>query len=163
MSEEVDYTLEPTGPVSFQRKSRNNQAEMDITPMIDITFLLLIFFLVASRLSQEAFVELPRAKYGQSVSSENAVIVTVTQGTGENADIYKSDGVEPTAKLASTDLEDQQVELSEYIKSALDGGMTQVIIKAENGVRHRDVARVAKSAGEATAEVLYVAVIEEAQ
>ena len=35
--------------------------DMDITPMIDVTFLLLIFFLVASRVAQDTEVTLPAA------------------------------------------------------------------------------------------------------
>ena len=39
---------------------RNTEdAEMDITPMIEITFLLLIFFLVASKMDSPASGELP--------------------------------------------------------------------------------------------------------
>jgi len=161
MSQEVDYIIEPSAPVSFRRKSRVVEAEMDITPMIDITFLLLIFFLVASRMSQEAFVELPSAKHGTTVSNETSVIVTVTKGDGENAAFYKGDGIDAATLLSSTNAEEQQQELGDYIEAGLNGTMTQVLIKAEEGVRHRDVALVAKAAGKATARVMYLAVVEE--
>ena len=59
-------------------------------------------------------------------------------------------------------MEDQQTELEQYISAGLTvESKRQVLIKAEHGVRHRDVARVARAAGDATAEVLYVAVLEE--
>ena len=162
MSEEVDYTIEPAGAISFRSKKPRQEPEMDITPMIDITFLLLIFFLVASRMSQETFVELPSAQHGTTVSSETSVILTVTKGDGENVAIYKGDGVDATTRLTSTNLEDQQAELSDFIERGLTvGSKTQVLIKAEQGVRHGDVARVAKAAGNATANILYIAVAEE--
>lgn len=161
MSEQVDYIVEPSAPVAFRRKKRGVEADMDITPMIDITFLLLIFFLVASRMSQEAFVELPSAKHGTTVSNDTSVIITVTKGDGENAAFYKGDGIDESTRLTSTDVEDQHEELSDYISEGLNGTMTQVLIKAEEGVRHRDVARAAKAAGKATASVMYVAVVEE--
>ena len=162
MNQEVDYIVEPSGPVSFHSKKHRVSPEMDITPMIDITFLLLIFFLVASRLSQETMVELPSAQHGTTVSADTSVIVTVTQGRGEHANIYKGDGIDESTRLRSTNLEDQQQELRQFIESGLTNDQkTQVLIKAEQGVRHGDVARVAKAAGSATAHVMYLAVMEE--
>ena len=40
-------------PEALKSRQQLEDTEVDITPMIDITFLLLIFFLVASRMSQE--------------------------------------------------------------------------------------------------------------
>ncbi len=68
------------------------EADMDITPMIDITFLLLIFFLVASRMDADIQVSLPPARHGTAVATKNSVILTVAQGTGGQARIYKGDG-----------------------------------------------------------------------
>ena len=48
----------------FKRKRSLEEAEMDITPMIDCTFLLLIFFLVTSKMKPELAVDLPKAKHG---------------------------------------------------------------------------------------------------
>ena len=44
------------------RKRRFDDAEMDITPMIDITFLLLIFFLVASKMDEGATLDAARGE-----------------------------------------------------------------------------------------------------
>ena len=130
--------------------------------MIDITFLLLIFFLVASRMTDEAYVKLPTAKNGTAVSSESSVIITLAKGTGDNAIVFKGDGALEATRVTTTDLADQQRELEEYIERGLTvDSKLQVLIKAEEGVRHRDVARVAKAAGDATASVMYVAVLEE--
>lgn len=164
MQHEVEYTIEAgDDEISFaRREQRRTEPEMDITPMIDITFLLLIFFLVASRLSDEAFVELPSARHGTAVSSESSLIVTLTKGSGDEAVIYKGDGINDATRLSSTDLQDQQAELQAYIEKGLTvDSKSQLLIKAEEGVRHRDVARVARAAGEATASVMYLAVAEE--
>lgn len=159
----VEHKIESAEEVfPLRRRKRREDPEMDITPMIDITFLLLIFFLVASRMSDEAFVKLPTARNGTAVSSETSVIVTLAKGTGEEAVIYMGDGAYAETKLKSANLEDQQRELEEYIEKGISvQSLEQVLIKAEEGVRHRDVARVARAAGEATATVMYVAVLEE--
>ena len=160
----VEYTIEAAEEsLRFSRRGkRREDPEMDITPMIDITFLLLFFFLVASRMSNEAFVQLPTARNGTAVSSETSVVVTLAKGQREDAVIYKVDGVNAATRITSGSLEDQQKELESYIEKGLTVDSKQhVLIKAEVGVRQRDVARVAQAAGEATAQVLYVAVLEE--
>ena len=163
-TQNIEYEIDKADDgISFARRvNRRDDAEMDITPMIDITFLLLIFFLVASRMSDEAFIKLPTARHGTAVSSDASVIITLAKGTGDNASIYKGDGAYSANQLNSTDLDDQQKELEDYIEQGLTlESKQQVLIKAEEGVRHRDVARVARAAGEATASVMYLAVLEE--
>ena len=160
----VDFTIDSAEEsMSFARRaSRREDPEMDITPMIDITFLLLIFFLVASRMTDEAYVQLPTAKNGTAVSSDTSVIVTLAKGPGDTAILYKGDGAYAETKINTPDIADQQKELAEYIERGLTvDSKLQVLIKAEEGVRHRDVARVAKAAGNATASVMYIAVLEE--
>lgn len=160
---DVEYIVDtPDETVRFARSKRGHGTDMDITPMIDVTFLLLIFFLVAARLSDEAFVELPTAKNGTAVSQESSVIVTLTPGTGDSANVYMGDGADEATRIDSGSLEDQQRELESYIQDGLTvQSKSQLLIKAEVGVRHRDVARVARAAGGASASVMYLAVLEE--
>lgn len=160
---DVEYIVDPGDEiVRFARSQRRRDTDMDITPMIDVTFLLLIFFLVAARLSDEAFVELPTAKNGTAVSQETSVIVTLTPGTEDLANVYLGDGADEATRIVGGSLEDQQRELETYIQDGLTvRSKSQLLIKAETGVRHRDVARVARAAGGATASVMYLAVLEE--
>src|SRR6056297_75139 len=112
----VDYVIDAVDePLHFGRRRRREDPEMDITPMIDITFLLLIFFLVATRLSNEGVVDLPRAKHGTAVAADSAVVITVTSGIGDEAFIFKGDGAFPETRLTSNDLAAQQEELETYI------------------------------------------------
>ena len=64
--------------VPLVRRARTDDAEMDITPMIDVTFLLLIFFLVCSSPDQQNSVDLPKARYGTGVDKKNSVVITVS-------------------------------------------------------------------------------------
>ena len=45
----------------MRRRRGSEEPKMDITPMIDVTFLLLIFFIVASRLDTQMVVDLAKA------------------------------------------------------------------------------------------------------
>ena len=139
-----------------------DDSEMDITPMIDMTFLLLIFFIVASRMEESAALTLPPAKHGNAVSTKDAVVFTVT-GEGESQ-IYKGEGVNPANALTAGDPEGKETEIAAYVEEqvASDPSIQNVVILAESGVKHRDVALVMKAVGLAQTEggQLHVAVLE---
>lgn len=68
-------------------RRRRDHPDMEITPLIDVVFLLLIFFLVTTSFSQasggegqesEIDVELPKATTGQQASRSEQVVLFVT-------------------------------------------------------------------------------------
>jgi len=59
-------TVEEIEPVAFKR--RREEDELDMTPMVDVTFLLLIFFMVTAAFSLQKSLEIPKP------SEDNAVI-----------------------------------------------------------------------------------------
>jgi predicted Zn finger-like uncharacterized protein len=51
----------PEPPVQFgQERTRSSEAEMDMTPMVDVTFLLLIFFMVTAAFTLQKSLEVPK-------------------------------------------------------------------------------------------------------
>lgn len=61
----------------MRRNKRNKTADVDITPLIDVLFMLIIFFVLTTSFIQgKVEVQLPTGK-GQSPSTEKAVTVTV--------------------------------------------------------------------------------------
>jgi len=46
-------------PIRFHRPEEAGQGEMDMTPMVDVTFLLLIFFMVTAAFSLQKSLEVP--------------------------------------------------------------------------------------------------------
>jgi len=74
------------------KRKRRDDVDMDITPMIDITFLLLIFFLVCSTPDQQGSVDLPPARYGMGVGEQDSVIITISDEGIDTAPIYLADG-----------------------------------------------------------------------
>jgi biopolymer transport protein ExbD len=145
-----DEFLKPRGPMSDD--------EMDITPMIDITFLLLIFFLVASKMNAEQAVDLPKARHGGVVAGKESVIILMKRGTGDQAEVLKADGTR-----FSQDIEQQNAEIAEYVQQGLDAGKKHVIIKSEGNVRHGEVGRVSEAISESLdeGEVINIAVMEQ--
>jgi biopolymer transport protein ExbD len=158
MLDEHDNTLSSLmdeDSVSLPRRHTMLEGDLDITPMIDIVFLLLIFFIVASRVQQSSTATLPPARYGAGVSTKTAAILTVIPGPGENAYVFTGDTVADTARVKATDLTDQEREIADYIEQQFAGDPPEVapkehvLIKAARDVRSREVSRVARAAAKA--------------
>ena len=139
-----------------------DESEMDITPMIDMTFLLLIFFLVASKMDASANVKLPPARHGMAVVEKTSVILTLAAGEGGKAAIYKGNGVVPANQIRASDVEAEESEVTAYVENELaTSGKQNVLIKAEKGIKHREVSRISKAATKPEdVQQLYVAVLE---
>jgi biopolymer transport protein ExbD len=146
------------------RRRKVEEAEMDITPMIDITFLLLIFFLVASKMDADTGVDLPSARYGTAVSARNSVILTVAPGDGNSAKFYKGDGTSPENLISAADMTDLEDQITQYVESVMHGTPPKdtVLIKGAATVRQREIARVERAVGRViSGQPLHIAVLED--
>ena len=65
------------------RSKRNNEPELNLTPLIDVVFLLLIFFMVSTTFERESeiSIELPEAA-GEEVKDESFTIEISIDGKG---------------------------------------------------------------------------------
>ena len=150
-------------PLTLVPRRSLGDTELDMTPMIDMTFQLLIFFLVTFKSDPSSGVPLPPAKYGQAVPSRNAIIVSVKKGEGAGpAQIYKGFAKEPNTLITSSDLKVIEAELEEYLQTEAErADKTLVIVQAGKDVKYRDVASVAATVSRiAQIQQLYVAVME---
>lgn len=122
--------------------------EMDITPMIDMTFLLLIFFILTSKMTGEKSYEVPPAKNGSMIATKNCVMITVQRGNGDTPLVTKEDG-----GIFSDDPEQQAAEITEYVQLQLEtGGKTEVLIRAEGNVTAKQLKRIEQAIGEVLEE-----------
>jgi biopolymer transport protein TolR len=145
-----------------RRKRGLEEAEMDITPMIDCTFLLLIFFLVTSRMRTQVPLDLPKARHGAVVSERDSVILTVIKGSGDAAEVYRGNSSDPADRLAGNNPVEQEEAITRYVEQQASSVPPKryVLIKAERGLKHREVSGVQRAASRADVEGLYVAVVE---
>jgi len=149
---------EATGAILPRRPVRDT-ADLDITPMIDITFLLLIFFLVASIPDAQTAVELPPAHYGGSVNRRTSVIITVAERGGPGPPlVYLAEG--KVGSPLPDDPDRQEAEIVDAVERGYADGKPSVLVAAERGVKHREVARVAAAAGRVEGIKLHLAVLE---
>jgi biopolymer transport protein ExbD len=143
----------------IKRRRLSSDTDMDMTPMIDCTFLLLIFFTVAAKLEPDTAVTLPPAQFGKGVDPHRCVMITIAKpATGSDADIYINDG--KVGAALTGDAEAQGRQITEAVEAGQLKGQANVLIKAERGVLQRDVARVASAASQVEGVTLNLAVLE---
>ena len=120
------------------RERRSEDGELDITPMIDIVFLLLAFFVVVSKMDPSTLVSMPKAKYGESVPEKTAVIIVLEVSNAEEPKVYKGKSKTP-AMLCTGSIEEIEDDLADYVKNTMEADvlLTAVIIKAEKKVKYR--------------------------
>jgi len=133
--------------------------DVDITPMIDITFLLLIFFLVTSTPDEDTAVILPEALHGDAVSQLESTIFTIGEAPGDVAPVYAADGKIDSAILPEID-EQRDASIREAVQAGLGENKTNVIIKADRGVAYRHVAAVIDSVSRVDGINLHLAVLD---
>ena len=139
----VDLLLEDEEPVSTGGR-KEPDSELDITPMIDIVFLLLIFFVVTSKMQPQQVTDLPKARHGEGIASKQWITLNVKRGGGDIPEITRKDG-----SALSSDREEQAQQIEDYVKEGLDQGMKLVVIRAEGGVKTGDISRIRAAISEA--------------
>ncbi len=101
----------------IKRRTRMIKGRLDLSPLIDIVFLLLIFFMLSSSfiLQPGIKVNLPKALSSQSLHQTNHALITITP----NGNLYFNDTI---------------ISMDNLLKILLDTGKPSVIIQADGDV-----------------------------
>ena len=106
-------------------KRRTSDHDLDLTPMIDVTFLLLIFFMVASTMQSRPDLDIPAAKYGQGADLKDAIVFFISSdGSRESLPEIKDD----KGDIYSID------QFAARIKADAKEGKTSVILQIDGRV-----------------------------
>ena len=165
-----------------KRKRNPDDGELDVTPMIDVTFLLLAFFVVVSKMDPQASVPLPKASYGVAISDKECVTLIMAFGEFEGTSFVKVGSDDETknmkpkiflgTKMAQDsavpdiDEDDQKQLIGEYVEKELTEYPSKkfVLIKAAGNCKTGMVELVKKGVSESTLAVereIYVGIEEE--
>ena len=142
------------------RKKREDD-EMDITPMIDITFLLLIFFIVCSTMDPTKIGQIPEADNGLAISAKDSAVIFINPAGEDRVILSRFDGTE-----FSTDEDAQASEIIEYIteemEKAVGRSKQHVMLFGDGEVKVGQVTRIQKIIGDAFEDLdsTYIAVKE---
>ncbi len=143
------------------RRKRDDE-EMDITPMIDITFLLLIFFVVCSTMDPTKIGTIPDAENGLAISAKASAVIFINPGPNDSVILSQFDGTE-----FSRDEDAQAAEIVQYITDELEKSLgtskEHVMLFGDQDVKVGQVTRIQKIIGDAFTELkhTYIAVKEQ--
>ena len=146
-------------PDLTQRKKAKIDSEIDIAPLIDMVFLLLIFFIVTSTMDRQSSIDLPRTEYGVAVSERNATTISI-EGKGADIRVFLGDnlGGDPLPDLTQP----QEAAIAQAVEAGYLEGKTSLVIKADREVHTGEIARIIRAAGQAVDELdVYMATVED--
>ncbi len=122
------------------RRKIGDDSDFDITAMIDLVFMMNIFFLVTSLTKAMGLGDLPTSSYCVPADENESVVIAVMVGPDpENPRVFIGGD---TSKEPVTDPESQ----AEQIRAAVEKGVAEnkstVLIKAEKNIRLRHTSRI---------------------
>jgi len=156
--ESSSFSLGETGSDQLiARRLDPEPPEFDITAMVDLVFMMNIYFLITFVTVALGEVNLPTARHVTALDPDTAVILTVTRSLdGKSIAVYIGDG-QKTEPI--TDTSQQEMRVRESVEQGKAAGKTAVLLKAEKKVRLSDLFRVATAASVEGIK-LHVAVVE---
>jgi len=140
------------GETLVPRKRLVDDARFDVTAMVDLVFMMNIFFLVTWAEMARAEIDLPTAKHCVRAECSKSTVFTITKGPA----YFIGDG--PSGISISPGELDQKV--TSVVEDGLRNDKDIVLIKAEKDVLLRDVAHLASVATAVKGTQLMLAVIE---
>ena len=121
------------GRFSLNRRKKRNDGDLDITPMIDVVFLLLIFFMVTSTMQATPDRDIPPAFSGDNANMGNFTDLTILAPATPGSDSQiVLDGNKRT-------LDELQQDIEGLIRT---NGSVKLMFFAERDVRNGFVAEV---------------------
>jgi biopolymer transport protein ExbD len=132
----------PLPPLEF-RKRELSQEEMDLTPMVDMTFLLLIFFMVTASFTVQKSIDFP----APSPEGKGATQTTFTLDELEERSIMVRIDERNVIFVDDEPLPDL-LRLSDVLRQALSTRRNEMVVSADDRAFHETVVAVIDAANE---------------
>ena len=135
----ISNDLAPEEPSPLRLRKRNEEDDLDLTPMVDVTFLLLIFFMITAAFALQKSIEVPPV--GDEVSAsqtvedleEDSIVIRVD---GDNVFWVGAPTWEAEQKVLSK--QDLLVKLREAREKS-SAGSAKLLVQANGDSRHEFV------------------------
>jgi len=139
------------------RRPDQEPPEFDITAMVDLVFMMNIYFLVTFVTVAMGELNLPSANHCAALDADTAVVLKVVRSLdGESVTVQLGDGDKAESVAPGAD---QEQRISAAVDQGVAAGKTAVLLKAEKKVRLADLFRIATAASVEGVK-LHVAVLE---
>ena len=141
LPQQTDAAGDDTGGDAWTMRlpRQEEDTEMDMTPMIDVTFQLLIFFMLTNALANPVPIATPEALHGRGVTIEGQQLILIDEAGA----YYLGDEVAPANAVASLDA--LVAEVGDNARKAelpMD-----VIVNAHGQTKHRPVRELVERLG----------------
>ena len=152
------FNLGPSGAGQLMpRRPDEEMPEFDITAMVDLVFMMNIYFLVTFITVAMGEMNLPSADHASALDADTAVILSLVRSLdGESVTVFIGDGDEGEA---ITDPAQQEQRVTAAIEEGVAAGKIAVLLKAETKVRLADMFRISSLVAGQDLK-LHVAVLE---
>lgn len=144
--------------MKLEQKDMGDDLELDMSPMIDMVFLLLIFFIVASQIVDEKpKVEIPTAAYSKIDEDQTGRLMITVQ---KQSDDPNDDEVNIFVGSNKTPLDIETVK--DIIANELElNAELRVLIRADADVKYKQNEKITIACAEVGAQDLIYSVFEE--
>ncbi|MEO6808294.1 MAG: biopolymer transporter ExbD [Isosphaeraceae bacterium] len=133
--------------------SEERDEHIDMTPMVDVVFQLMTFLLFSVQMDQGPKVEVPQARHGVGVESDDATFLTLLPTGSADADL----------RILIGNGEGEPATLDQVRKAITDGlrqGRRKVVLQADGSVPHGSVLKLASVVAEVEGVSLNIGVQE---
>ena len=144
-------------PVRFTSKEKSNTGEkshIDMTPMVDVVFQLLTFFLLAVKRDSQEPMDVPVTTHSTAVLESESTFISIKPAARA--------GAEPVITVGESRRGDGITVTPEMIKQEVEKGVAagrpHIVVKAERLVRWGDVQKVTRIVASVTGAQLHVGV-----
>lgn len=138
-------------------RAREPDVYLDVTAMVDLVFMMNIFFLLAWVNASMAEVNLPAARHCTAADVEASVMVTIVASGERLGTVYLGELREGKPLKDDAQFEEQ---IRQAVETGKGEGRNTVLIKAEREIPLRQVVRVATAATAVEGMNLKLAVLE---
>jgi biopolymer transport protein ExbD len=128
----------------FSRRGHHETPEFDVTAMVDLVFMMNIYFLVVFITMAISEMSLPSANHVTSLDAEEATVITLVRSPdGQSTKLYLGSGEKGEA---ISDPAEQERRVQAAVEQGLAAGKKDVLLKAEKKVRLAELFRIATAA-----------------
>jgi len=134
-----------------------DDAHFDVTAMVDLVFMMNIFFLVSWVGANLAELDLPTARHCTAVDTDTTVVIAVTGAAGQRAEVHLG---EPRSGELVADPAEVAAKVQTLIEKGAGEGKKTVLLKAQKDLQLNQLRTVLTAASSVEGVKLNAAVIE---
>jgi biopolymer transport protein ExbD len=142
-----------SGPFGSKAPARESTS-VDMTAMIDLVFMMNIFFMVTSLVTAEAGMELPQARHVSGVDPDESLILRISADEKTGAKVFIGEGEAPLPDAGRDE------KITQAVADSVRLGKPSLLIKGDKNLTMTEVGKIGAAAAAVEGVKPYYAVTE---